>query len=60
MASEKTGHRCRQVHRESTVLLTLDTVRGMLKSFPPCSLKPQGDGPLRVTEYMFIALTERK
>lgn len=32
----------------------------MLKSFPPCSLKPQGDGPLRVTEYTFIAWTERR
>ncbi len=40
--------------------LTLDTVRGMLKSFPPCSLKPQGAGPLRVTEYMFIALGEER
>lgn len=41
-------------------LLTLDTVRGMLKSLPPCSLKPQGAGPLRVTEYTFIALGEKK
>lgn len=29
--------------------LTLEMVRGMLKSFPPCSLKPHGAGPLRVT-----------
>lgn len=28
--------------------LTLEIVRGMLKSFPPCSLKPQGAGPKRV------------
>lgn len=28
--------------------LTLEMVRGMLKSFPPCSLKPQGAGPRRV------------
>lgn len=40
--------------------LTLDTVRGMLKSLPPCSLKPQGAGPLRVTEYTFIALEKTK
>lgn len=59
-ACEKTGQRCRQVHKRSSVFLTLDTVRGMLKSFPPCSLKPQGDEPLRVTEYTFIALTERE
>lgn len=26
-------------------LLTLEMVSGMLKSFPPCSLKPQGPGP---------------
>lgn len=38
----------------SPELLTLDTVRGMLKSLPPCSLKPQGAGPLRVTVYTFI------
>lgn len=30
-------------------LLTLETVSGMLKSFPPCSLKPQGPGPGRDT-----------
>lgn len=42
------------------MFLTLDTVRGMLKSLPPCSLKPQGAGPLRVTEYKFIALEETK
>lgn len=60
MVSEKTGQRRRQLSRQSTAFLTLDTVRGMLKSFPPCSLKPQGDGPLRVTEYTFIALAERK
>lgn len=24
---------------------TLEMVSGMLKSFPPCSLKPQGPGP---------------
>lgn len=40
--------------------LTLDTVRGMLKSLPPCSLKPHGAGPLRVTEYTFIALRKRE
>lgn len=40
--------------------LTLDTVRGMLKSLPPCSLKPQGAGPLRVIEYTFIAFGEKK
>lgn len=40
--------------------LTLDTVRGMLKSLPPCSLKPQGAGPERVIEYRFIALRKRK
>lgn len=40
--------------------LTLDTVRGMLKSLPPCSLKPQGAGPLRFTEYTFIALRREK
>lgn len=58
--SEETGQSCKQLHRQSMEFLTLDTVRGMLKSFPPCSLKPQGDGPLRVTEYTFIALTGRK
>lgn len=42
------------------MFLTLDTVRGMLKSLPPCSLKPQGAGPLRVTEYKFIALEKTK
>lgn len=40
--------------------LTLDTVRGMLKSLPPCSLKPQGGEPLRVTEYVFIPLRKEK
>lgn len=28
---------------------TLEMVSGRLKSFPPCSLKPHGAGPLRVT-----------
>lgn len=42
-------HRCRKLQELSPELLTLDTVRGMLKSLPPCSLKPQGAGPLRVT-----------
>lgn len=40
--------------------LTLDTVRGMLKSLPPCSLKPHGAGPLRFIEYTFIALEGEK
>lgn len=35
-------------------LLTLEMVRGMLKSFPPCSLKPYGAGPFRVTVYVLI------
>ena len=30
-------------------VLTLEMVRGMLKSFPPCSRNPQGAGPDRVT-----------
>lgn len=34
--------------------LTLEMVSGMLKSFPPCSLKPQGAGPFRVTVYELI------
>lgn len=29
--------------------LTLEMERGMLKSFPPCSLKPQGAGPFSIT-----------
>lgn len=29
----------------SAVDPTLEMVSGMLKSFPPCSLKPQGPGP---------------
>lgn len=32
----------------------------MLKSLPPCSLKPQGGEPLRVTEYVFIPLRKEK
>lgn len=32
-----------------TQRLTLEMVRGMLKSLPPCSLKPQGAGPSRDT-----------
>lgn len=51
--------RCRKLQTLSPEVLTLDTVRGMLKSLPPCSLKPQGAGPLRVTEYTFIALREK-
>ncbi len=31
------------------VALTLEMVRGMLKSLPPCSLKPQGEGPSKDT-----------
>ena len=41
---------CRVVRRS----LTLEMVRGMLKSFPPCSLKPHGAGPVRVTVYEAI------
>lgn len=56
-----TDYRCREVQNSNNKqFLTLDTVRGMLKSLPPCSLKPQGAGPLRVTEYTFIALGEEK
>lgn len=40
--------------------LTLDTVRGMLKSLPPWSRKPQGAGPLSVTQYIFMAWRENK
>lgn len=29
--------------------LTLEMESGMLKSFPPCSLKPQGAGPFSIT-----------
>lgn len=36
------------------MLLTLEMVSGMLKSFPPCSLKPQGAGPFSVTMYELI------
>lgn len=36
------------------MLLTLEMVSGMLKSFPPCSLKPQGAGPFSVTVYELI------
>lgn len=32
----------------------LEMVSGMLKSFPPCSLKPHGAGPFRVTVYVLI------
>lgn len=54
-------HRCRKLQESCLqVFLTLDTVRGMLKSLPPCSLKPQGAGPLRVIEYMFIALGKKR
>lgn len=59
-------HQCSQMQRSTKAdsnnkqFLTLDTVRGMLKSLPPCSLKPQGAGPLRVTEYTFIALGKRE
>lgn len=35
-------------------VLTLEMVRGMLKSFPPCSLKPHGAGPFKVTVYVLI------
>ena len=42
------------------MFLTLETARGMLKSLPPCSLKPHGAGPLRVTVYMFIAFRKRE
>ncbi len=35
-------------------VLTLEMVSGMLKSFPPCSLKPHGAGPFRVTVYVLI------
>lgn len=35
-------------------VLTLEMVRGMLKSFPPCSLKPHGAGPFKVTAYVLI------
>lgn len=35
-------------------VLTLEMVRGMLKSFPPCSRKPHGAGPFRVTVYVLI------
>lgn len=31
--------------KKKRYFLTLEMVRGMLKSFPPCSLKPQGPGP---------------
>lgn len=31
------------------VSLTLEMESGMLKSFPPCSLKPQGAGPFSIT-----------
>lgn len=53
-------HRCRKLQKPSPEVLTLDTVRGMLKSLPPCSLKPQGAGPLSVIEYTFIALGKKK
>lgn len=39
---------------ECDSVLTLEMVRGMLKSFPPCSLKPHGAGPFRVTVYVLI------
>lgn len=29
--------------------VSLEMVRGMLKSLPPCSLKPQGEGPVKDT-----------
>lgn len=32
-----------------SVSLTLEMESGMLKSFPPCSLKPQGAGPFSIT-----------
>merc|ERR1719419_1858539 len=32
----------------------LEMVSGMLKSFPPCSLKPHGAGPFSVTVYVLI------
>lgn len=35
-------------------VLTLEMVSGMLKSFPPCSLKPHGAGPFRVTVYELV------
>lgn len=34
--------------------LTLETVRGMLKSLPPCNRKPQGEGPVSETLYEVI------
>lgn len=40
--------------------LTLDTVRGVLKSLPPWSRKPQGAGPLSVTQYIFMAWKKNK
>lgn len=38
----------------SPSVLTLEMVSGMLKSFPPCSLKPHGAGPFRVTVYELV------
>lgn len=34
--------------------LTREMVSGMLKSFPPCSRKPHGAGPFRVTVYELV------
>lgn len=37
------------VERVCVFELTREMARGMLKSFPPCSLKPQGAGPFNAT-----------
>lgn len=36
------------------MFLTLEMVSGILKSFPPCILKPQGPGPASDTLYALI------
>ena len=42
------------------VLLTLEMESGMLKSLPPCSLKPHGAGPSNTTLYDSMSLIARK
>lgn len=38
--------------RTCVFVLTREMERGMLKSFPPCSLKPHGAGPCNTTLYL--------
>lgn len=48
-----------QIWRKTTseyLALTLEMVRGMLKSFPPCRRKPHGPDPLRETLKDILAL----